>query len=180
MRAVSKWTRDDCYFTGGTGTPNPNASSLSQTAMRGWKAIEDTLRPIDIILKAPNRQNETVDTVLVTEYQTLRVSLKTATYKHKKPSGAYSGFHFQCSKAPRSEHCDAIIAVRFDINDSSRAISVIVFDDAREVYESGLKYINWHRTARLEDTYSLDPDSSGPDLFRSRVASMMIHDEDRV
>ena len=183
-----KWTRDDCFFKFGEGSPNTEVSTTQETEMRGMQAVSEALIPFEP--RAALRQNETVDIlfwnrlnsegILSSDLSALsvRVSLKTASYNHlNKDTGEYSGFYFPLNNAPNSDHCDIVIAVRFDLPGRKKAIAVYVFD-AKDVYSTGIKTFHWNKSSHADKMFDMTS-QTGRDAFKERVHSFMLSDEQR-
>jgi hypothetical protein len=145
------WTREDCFFGVGPESPNSNVDFNKHKELRGMMSLRDAMNPFE--LRSPLRHNETVDVVLVHDSVKIRVSLKTATYAKYTGKEGYSGFFFNRRSAPNWHHCDVVIAVRFNVQDT-QAVAATVFT-VQEVYDTGKFKICWHKTGRRETTFDL-------------------------
>ena len=171
-----KWTRDDCFFKFGARSPNTNVSITQQTEIRGIQAVYDALSPFEA--RAPLRPNEATDIIFWHDGRKIRVSQKTASYHHlNKETAAYSGFYFHRSKAPNAHHCDAVIAVQFDVPDGKKVIAAYVFD-AASVYATGRSSFRWNKSAHADKKFELT-DNVGCEQFKDCVASFMKTDDER-
>jgi len=175
-----QWTRDMCFFKTGTGTPNTGVSITQETELRGLNAVNDALKPFKA--RAPWRQNETVDIMFYDDTRSVRVSLKTASFNnYKKETKEYSGFTFDLMKAPKSHHCDIVIALQFDVETRRQVVAAIVFS-AEDVYKHVKKNVRgrfyWSKFAHQEATFDLT-DHDGRQAFKDYVASFMILDKER-
>jgi hypothetical protein len=174
------WTRDDCFFAFGSGTPNTNVSETQKTELRGLKAVSDALKPFEP--RAALRQNETVDILFWQRSdpdRSVRVSLKTASYHNlNKETKKFSGFRFNLSKAPNAHHCDIVIAISFDLTDSTQVVTTSVFD-ANNVYNTGLKTFCWKKSAHQDTTFDMTSEV-GRKAFKEHVALFMKSDDQRI
>jgi hypothetical protein len=171
-----KWTRDDCFFTFGKGSPNTNVYDTQQTELRGMKAVSVALAPFEA--RAPLRQGETVDILFWYGLNAVRISLKTASYNGlNRQTNSYSGFNFMLSKAPNSHHCDIVVAVRFDLVDKTKVISAYVFNST-DVYKADRKSFCWNKTAHMDKAFDMTTDT-GRRAFNERMSSFMKTDKER-
>jgi hypothetical protein len=179
-----KWTRDDCFFEFGDGSPNTNVPQLRQTEMLGMKAVSEALKPFEAC--SPLRHAETVD-ILVWNHpergnsnaSSVRISLKTASYANlTKSTKGYSGCSFLLSKAPNAHHCDIVVAVQFSLENKNKVIAAYVFD-ATEVYKVDRKRFCWHKTAHHNKKFNMTNDV-GRQGFKDHVAFLMKTDEERL
>jgi len=182
-----QWTRDNCFFTFGAGSPNTNISDSQRTELRGMDAVSDALKPFEA--RSPLRHAETVDIMfwknlnldLAREESTassVRISLKTAVYDHlNKETGYYSGFEFKLKKAPNAHHCDIVVAVQFLLTDKKKVLAAYVFDSTN-VYKADRKSFNWNKSAHRNKKFNMTNDV-GRQGFKDHVSSFMKTDEER-
>jgi hypothetical protein len=157
-----KWTRDDCFFTFGAGSPNTNVFKTKQTELRGMKAVSEAIKPFEA--RSPLRHAETVDIVFwnnsnygVTNLSasSIRISLKTASYDNlNKSTRDYSGFQFILGNAPNSHHCDIVVAIQFSLADNTKVIAAYVFD-ATDVYTADRKRFCWNKSTHHDKKFNL-------------------------
>jgi len=180
-----QWTRNDCFFTFGAGSPNAKVGDTKETETRGMKAVSEALKPFEAC--SPLRHNETVDILFWrnsdpdrgdSTNSSVRISLKTATYDHlNKDTGYYSGFLFNLSKAPNAQHCDIVVAVQFSLENNTKVVAVYVFD-ATDVYMADRKSFCWHKSAHRNKKFNMTNDV-GRQGFKDHVAFFMKTDEER-
>lgn len=178
------WTRDDCFFKFGEGSPNTNIGKTKQTELLGAKAVSEALAPFEA--RAPLRQNETIDILFWDSFildtdlsaSSVRISLKTASYNNiNKNTGGYSGFYFLLNTAPNCHHCDIVVALQFNLSNKTQVVAAYVFDST-DVYNTGLKTFNWHKSAHTDKAFDMTNDT-GRQAFKERVASFMKSTEER-
>jgi len=180
-----KWTRDDCFFTFGAGSPNTKVSDNQQTELRGMKTVSEALKPFDAC--SPLRHGETVDILFWRNLNikgtfltasSVRVSLKTATYHGlNKDTCSYSGYYFNLSKAPNPHHCDIVVAVQFDLTDKTKVVAAYVFD-ATDVYTADRKSFCWNKSAHHNKKFNMT-NEIGRQGFKDHIAFFMKTDEER-
>ena len=178
-----KWTRDDCFFAFGAGSPNTNVGDNKVTEMRGMKAVSEALKPFESF--SPLRHNETVDILFWNQSNpddptasSVRVSLKTATYHGlNKDTAYYSGFKFKLGNAPNAHHCDIVVAVQFSLVEKTKVIAVYVFD-ATDVYMADRKSFGWHKSAHHNKKFNMTNDV-GRQGFKDHISVFMKTDEQR-
>jgi len=179
-----QWTRDDCFFTFGAGSPNTKVAANQETELRGMKAVSDALKPFEA--RSPLRHAETVDIIFWNPNpesghsisSSVRISLKTATYNAAyKNTGDYSGFQFMLSKAPNAHYCDIVVAVQFSLADKTKVVAAYVFD-ATEVYKTDRKTFCWHKSAHHNKKFNMTNDV-GRQGFKDHIAFFMKTDEKR-
>jgi hypothetical protein len=181
-----KWTRDDCFFTFGDGSPNTKVQLTKQTELRVTKAVSDALKPFEA--RSPLRHNETVDILfwrnldLAREESTassVRISLKTASYNNlnKKFAGNYSGFQFELKRAPNAHHCDLVVAVQFSLENKNKVVAAYVFDTT-EVYKVDRQKFCWNKSAYGNKKFNMTNDV-GRQGMRDYVSSFMKTDKER-
>jgi len=180
-----QWSRDDCFFKFGKGSPNTKVSNTQETELLGMKAVSEALDPFKA--QSPLRHNETVDILFwsnsnpkddASPASSVRISLKTASYHHlKKDTGNYSSFKFQLGKAPNSDHCDVVVAVQFDLTDKTKVVVAYVFD-SKDVYKADRKTFRWHKSAHTDKLFDMTHDT-GRHAFKEQVSSFMKTDKER-
>jgi len=180
-----KWTRDDCFFKFGAGSPNTIVQSTKQTELLGMKAVSEALKPFEA--RSPLRHGETVDILfwrnsdskrVDSTASSVRISLKTATFNNlNKDTGHYSGFKFILSTAPNADHCDIVVAVQFDLENKTKVVAAYVFDST-DVYNRGLETLNWNKSAHRNKKFNLT-NNIGCQGFKDHVSSFMKTDKQR-
>jgi hypothetical protein len=175
-----QWTRDDCFFTFGAGSPNAKIGDTKETELRGMKAVSEALKPFEA--RSPLRHEETVDILFWNHSDpnpsSVRISLKTASYHGlNNNTSNYSGFRFELSKAPNSHHCDIVVAVQFDMNDRTRVVSAYVFD-AKDIYKMGMKSFYWNKYDHTDKMFDMTIET-GKQALKQRVSLFMKTDEER-
>jgi len=181
-----KWTRDNCFFNFGAGSPNIKIGDNEQTELRGMKAVSEALKPFEA--RSPLRHGETVDILFWrnsdlergdSTASSVRISLKTASYNslNRNYTGYYSGFYFPLNKAPNAHHCDIVVAVQFSPADKTKVLAAYVFD-ATEVYMASRKTFNWNKTAHRNKKFNMTNDV-GRQGFKDHVAFFMKTDKQR-
>ncbi|KAG5181909.1 hypothetical protein JKP88DRAFT_288681 [Tribonema minus] len=162
-RAV--WGSEQLWFALGPGTPNTCVSTKHASEVLNIKALADLVGFQS--LRAPERQNETVDVVWRLCDKDIRISVKTATIHGK-------GFQFELNKHPHDEHCDLVLAFYKDENNHRTDVSVISAARVyakREVQVEHEKF-SWSKTNNedvLRNTVSL----SESDAKESLIALVM-------
>jgi len=168
------WTRDDCFFKFGYGSPNTAVGVTKETEIRGIEAVRNTLVPFEV--RAPLRPNEATDIIFWHNGRSVRVSQKTATYRLDKEKTTYGGFQFLRKKAPNVHHCDVVIAIQFDFADNKKVVAAYVFD-AAYVYDTDHKSFSWSKYAHEDNKFDLTS-NVGRMEFKDYVESFMKTDEE--
>ncbi|CAM9159287.1 unnamed protein product [Phaeothamnion confervicola] len=172
-----KWTREDCFFSFGEGSPNATVSQSHQIELRGLRAVSDALIPFEA--RAPMRHNEATDILFWHNGRSVRVSLKTAQYHHlNKERMVFSGFQFDLKKAYHSQYCDIIIAVQFNLPDRTQAVAAFVFV-AASIYNTNRKRFCWNKSAHHDKKFHLT-NEAGRQAFKESVRSFMRSNEERI
>jgi len=180
-----KWTREDCFFTFGAGSPNTKVSDNQQTELRGMVAVSKALKPFEA--RSPLRHAETVDILFWNHSDSecgnltassVHVSLKTASYSClNKGTGNYSGFSFHVNRAPNAHHCDIVVAVQFSLEDKTKVIAAYVFN-ATDVYRADRKSFFLNKSAHRDKKFNMTNDV-GRQGFKDHVSVFMKTDEQR-
>ncbi|KAG5187390.1 hypothetical protein JKP88DRAFT_243902 [Tribonema minus] len=162
-RAV--WASEQLWFAMGPGTPNTCVSTKHASEVLNIKALAELVGFQS--LRAPKRQNETVDVVWDLYERDIRVSVKTATIRG-------NGFQIGLGKHPYHEHCDLVFAFYKDEHGNRTGVSVISATDVyveREVQVEH-EYFYWSRTTN-EDVLCNTVNLSEPDAKETLVAMVM-------
>ncbi|KAG5187343.1 hypothetical protein JKP88DRAFT_243857 [Tribonema minus] len=160
-RAV--WESEQLWFAMGPKTPNTCVALTHASEVLNIKALAALVGFQS--LRAPERQNETVDIVWRLNNEDIRISVKTASITKKV-------FQIKLKKHPHHEHCDLVFAFYKDASGNRTHVSVI---SAARVYAARnvkVKHesFNWSKTNN-EDILS---DTTTVDLFKPDAQERLI------
>ncbi|KAG5187454.1 hypothetical protein JKP88DRAFT_243960 [Tribonema minus] len=159
------WQSEQLWFAMEPGTPNTCVTEKHASEVLNIKALADLVGFQS--LRAPKRQNETVDVVWSLYERDIRISVKTASINN-------GGFQFELGRHPHHVHCDLVFAFYKDEDGNRTGVSVISATDVyaeREV-QVERKTFSWSKTNNEEVLCNM-VSFSEPDAKETLVAMVM-------